>query len=88
MSESVSFAQVYERIRERLHADPTQSYVAWLTGEGEDAVLQKIGEECTEVILAAKNGELLRELRAAEAQVIELENRIKELQSERQQRLP
>ncbi|HEX7928929.1 MAG TPA: phosphoribosyl-ATP diphosphatase [bacterium] len=57
MSESVSIAQVYERIRERMNADPAQSYVARLTREGEDAVLQKIGEECTEVILAAKNGD-------------------------------
>jgi phosphoribosyl-ATP pyrophosphohydrolase len=40
-----------------MHVDPGQSYVARLTGQGADAVLKKIGEECTEVILAAKNGD-------------------------------
>ncbi len=57
MPESVTLAQVYARIRERMDADPAQSYVARLTGQGQDAVLKKIGEECTEVILAAKNGQ-------------------------------
>jgi phosphoribosyl-ATP pyrophosphohydrolase len=57
MSESVTLAQVYERIRERMTAEPGQSYVARLTGQGPDAVLKKIGEECCELILAAKNGQ-------------------------------
>jgi phosphoribosyl-ATP pyrophosphohydrolase len=57
MSEAVTLAQVYARIQERLAADPGQSYVARLTSQGQDAVLKKIGEECCEVILAAKNGQ-------------------------------
>jgi len=36
-------------------ANPTEkSYTAQLLGEGEDRILQKIGEEAVEVILAAK----------------------------------
>jgi phosphoribosyl-ATP pyrophosphohydrolase len=57
MSGAVSLNQVYERIRERLEADPEHSYVARLAHQGADAMLKKIGEECTEVILAAKNGQ-------------------------------
>jgi phosphoribosyl-ATP pyrophosphohydrolase len=33
------------------------SYVAKLFSKGEDAILKKIGEESTEVILAAKSGD-------------------------------
>lgn len=35
--------------------DPQQSYVARLLSRGPDAFLKKIGEEATEVVLAAKN---------------------------------
>ena len=41
----------------RRDAEPAQSYVASLNAKGEDAVLQKIGEEACEVVIAAKNGE-------------------------------
>ncbi len=33
------------------------SYVAKLFSKGEDAILKKVGEEATEVILAAKSGD-------------------------------
>ncbi len=46
-------------IEERKGADAAKSYVAQLLRESEDAVLKKIGEEATEVILAAKSGEPL-----------------------------
>jgi phosphoribosyl-ATP pyrophosphohydrolase len=36
--------------------DPQQSYVARLFAKGEDAMLKKVGEEATEVVLAAKGG--------------------------------
>lgn len=42
-------------IRERLSADPEHSYVARLHRKGLDAVLKKVGEEASEVLLAAKN---------------------------------
>ena len=35
--------------------DPSESYVARLFAGGEDAILKKIGEETTELVLAAKN---------------------------------
>ena len=45
------FAVIQERIR-----DPSEkSYVSRLTAKGEDAVLQKVGEEAVEFILAVKS---------------------------------
>jgi phosphoribosyl-ATP pyrophosphohydrolase len=43
-------------IESRRSADPDQSYVARLMSRGDDAILKKIGEEATEVVLAAKDG--------------------------------
>ncbi len=44
-------------LRARKEADPSTSYVAGLYQQGLDAILQKIGEESTETILAAKSGD-------------------------------
>jgi phosphoribosyl-ATP pyrophosphohydrolase/phosphoribosyl-AMP cyclohydrolase len=41
-------------IRERASAAPEESYTARLLARGQDQVLKKIGEEATEVVLAAK----------------------------------
>ena len=41
----------------RRHADPSTSYVADLHERGINKVLEKVGEEATEVILAAKDAE-------------------------------
>ncbi|MFN2382410.1 MAG: phosphoribosyl-ATP diphosphatase [Guyparkeria sp.] len=41
----------------RKGADPDSSYVARLYGQGLDAILKKVGEEATETILAAKDGD-------------------------------
>ena len=46
-----------ETIEARKHAAPETSYVAKLFSKGEDAVLKKIGEEATEVVIAAKDGD-------------------------------
>jgi phosphoribosyl-ATP pyrophosphohydrolase len=43
-------------IASRQGADPATSYVARLLAKGEDAVLKKIGEEATEVVMACKDG--------------------------------
>jgi phosphoribosyl-ATP pyrophosphohydrolase len=43
-------------IESRRGGDPDKSYVARLMSKGEDAVLKKVGEEATEVVLAAKGG--------------------------------
>lgn len=41
-------------LEDRKNADPSSSYVASLYAKGPDAVLKKIGEEATEVVIAAK----------------------------------
>ncbi len=41
----------------RKGADPESSYVAQLYAKGLDAILKKIGEEATETVLAAKDGD-------------------------------
>ena len=41
----------------RKHAAPDSSYVAGLYAKGLDAILKKIGEEATETVLAAKQGD-------------------------------
>ena len=46
-------------IESRKSADAKTSYVARLFSLGDDAMLKKIGEEATEVVLAAKAGERL-----------------------------
>jgi len=51
---------VLERLAEvleaRKSADPESSYVARLYNKGLDAILKKIGEEATETVMAAKDG--------------------------------
>jgi phosphoribosyl-ATP pyrophosphohydrolase/phosphoribosyl-AMP cyclohydrolase len=47
--------RIFEVIMDRIRNPTERSYVSQLTGKGEDAVLQKIGEETVELILAAKD---------------------------------
>lgn len=47
-------------IESRKGGDPEASYVSRLLARGEDAVLKKIGEEATEIVMAAKDGGQLR----------------------------
>lgn len=49
-------AQLADVIESRRGGDPATSYVARLLGRGEDAVLKKVGEEATEVVMAGKDG--------------------------------
>lgn len=44
-------------IASRKGAAADSSYVAKLFSKGEDAILKKVGEEATEVLLAAKGGD-------------------------------
>ena len=58
MTRSDTLARVAATIESRkpaLGADPATSYVARLLAKGPDAFLKKIGEEATEVVLAAKD---------------------------------
>ncbi|MCF6355104.1 MAG: phosphoribosyl-ATP diphosphatase [Candidatus Polarisedimenticolaceae bacterium] len=41
----------------RKESDPDSSYVAGLYAKGLDAILKKIGEEATETVMAAKDGD-------------------------------
>ncbi|MBV8603483.1 MAG: phosphoribosyl-ATP diphosphatase [Pelomonas sp.] len=43
-------------IEARKAADPASSYVAKLFHKGTDAILKKVGEEATELVMAAKDG--------------------------------
>jgi phosphoribosyl-ATP pyrophosphohydrolase len=44
-------------LEQRKAADPGNSYVAKLYAKGLDAILKKIGEEATEVVMAAKDAD-------------------------------
>ena len=46
-----------ETLLARRNADPSTSYTASLFAKGPDAILKKIGEEASEVIIAAKNAD-------------------------------
>ena len=50
-------AAVIESRKPAAGGDPDKSYVARLFAKGEDAILKKIGEEATEVVLAVKGGQ-------------------------------
>ena len=47
-------------IASRRGADPATSYVATLFAKGDEAMIKKIGEEATEAVMAAKDGDRLR----------------------------
>jgi phosphoribosyl-ATP pyrophosphohydrolase len=49
--------QLETTLAARRGADPEQSYVASLHHKGLNKILEKVGEEATEVILAAKDAE-------------------------------
>lgn len=51
----VRLAAVIESRRPQAGGDPEKSYVARLLHKGPDAFLKKIGEEATEVVMAAKD---------------------------------
>lgn len=50
-------AQLAEVLESRKQAEPDSSYVAKLYHKGLDAILKKVGEEATETVMAAKDGE-------------------------------
>ena len=63
MSPSLSGTDTLARIADTLETrrpenggDPQSSYVAKLLAKGPDAFLKKIGEEATELVMAAKDG--------------------------------
>lgn len=54
---SDTLQRLAEVLEARKGADPESSYVAKLYSKGLDAILKKVGEEATETILAAKDGD-------------------------------
>lgn len=48
------FEQLEQVIQQRMAAPSEESYVAKLNAKGIDSILKKIGEESTEVVIAAK----------------------------------
>ena len=50
-------AAVIESRRPEAGGDPDKSYVARLFSKGTDAILKKVGEEATETVMAAKDGD-------------------------------
>ncbi len=49
--------ELAQTLENRKNASPDSSYVASLYDKGLDEILKKIGEEATEVVIAAKSGE-------------------------------
>jgi phosphoribosyl-ATP pyrophosphohydrolase len=60
MSANDTLARLAGVIQERKTGDPDKSYVARLFQKGNDAILKKIGEEATEVVMACKDGERVK----------------------------
>lgn len=57
-------ARLTEELEQRKSASPEDSYVASLHEKGLNKILEKVGEEATEAIIAAKDGdqeELIKE---------------------------
>ncbi len=55
-----TLARLAAVVASRRGGDAEQSYVARLFAKGEDAILKKIGEEATEVVMACKDGDPAR----------------------------
>jgi phosphoribosyl-ATP pyrophosphohydrolase len=57
MNNSEILAQLTDILEQRKGAAPDSSYVASLYNKGLDAILKKVGEEATETVMAAKDGD-------------------------------
>ena len=49
--------ELYETILDRKSNKQEGSYTCYLFDKGLDKILKKVGEECSETIIAAKNGD-------------------------------
>lgn len=57
MNNNEILAQLTDILEQRKGATPDSSYVASLYTKGLDAILKKVGEEATETVMAAKDGD-------------------------------
>ena len=55
--EKFSLSSLYNLLLERKRLLPEGSYTSYLFQKGIDKILKKVGEECTEVIIAGKGGD-------------------------------
>jgi phosphoribosyl-ATP pyrophosphohydrolase len=51
------FAELYEIVLARKQSPEEGSYTCYLFEKGMDKILKKCGEECTEMVIAAKNAD-------------------------------
>ena len=49
--------QLYQVVQDRKASPQEWSYTCYLFDKGLDKILKKVGEECAETIIAAKNGD-------------------------------
>lgn len=56
-AENFSLDKLYALLSERKREKPQGSYTTYLFEQGMDKILKKVGEECTEVIVAGKGGD-------------------------------
>ncbi|SEQ08328.1 phosphoribosyl-ATP pyrophosphatase [Ectothiorhodospira magna] len=57
MADDRILEQLAQVLESRKGADASSSYVASLYAKGLDSILKKVGEEATETVVAAKNGD-------------------------------
>ncbi len=53
---SDTLQRLYSVVRDRKENPREGSYTCYLLDQGLDKILKKVGEECTETVIAAKNG--------------------------------
>jgi phosphoribosyl-ATP pyrophosphohydrolase len=58
MTKNATLSQVADILEARKSAAPDSSYVASLYHKGLDQILKKVGEEATEVVMAAKDASI------------------------------
>lgn len=56
----MNLPKLYSIITNRIATKPADSYVANLVAQGSDRVIQKVGEEAIEIVIAAKNSNQTR----------------------------
>ena len=67
--------ELYETILDRKSNKQEGSYTCYLFDKGLDKILKKVGEECSETIIAAKNGDNSETVLAVEDVMAELDKR-------------
>jgi phosphoribosyl-ATP pyrophosphohydrolase len=58
----MTLARLYTIVKSRAEENPRGSYVASLFSSGRDRIIQKVGEEASEVLIAAKNPDRNRQI--------------------------